>query len=296
MPPASPRRPASPALLAGAFAAYSLTHLANNTLLQAEAPRAALLALQAWSGGWIEPVLVRSQVVLAVFLAVVVVAGRRRLADVGWRPERLLAGLGTWLGAWCLLQLVLLAGVLARDGAPGLHPMWTRFGLPAVLGGVLAQGLGHALVEDTAFRGFFLPELRAHALRAGSLLALPLVLTLSVVGSALLFGLAHLPTLALVKGAGLLQLASDQAHFFSAGLALGAAYVATRNLFAVVGLHVLLNDPAPLLDVPGAVLNRSVLLVFALVVAAAGVRTLQRAWRRRRAARAQPAGELGRAA
>jgi membrane protease YdiL (CAAX protease family) len=259
-------RPASLRLLVAAFAAYSLAHLFNNTVLALEGPRAALARLQAASGGWIEPVLVRSQVVLAAFLVVVCICGRRPPADVGLRARAVLPGLLVYAAAWVGLQLVLLGLVLARGQPLALHPMWTRFGIAAVLGGVLAQGLGHALVEDTAFRGFFLPELRARFARRG--LALVLVLTLAVGGSALLFGLAHLPTRVLVKGSGLAALVSEQGHFLSAGVALGAAYLATRNLFAVVGLHVLLNDPAPLLDVPGTLLNRAVLAVFALVVLA----------------------------
>ena len=281
---AAPRRSASLALLVAAFVAYSLAHLFNNTVLELEGPRRALAHLQIASGGWIEPLLVRSQVVLAAFLAVVVLFGRRPLAALGWRARQLAPGLLVYLGAWGLLQLGLVAAVVRQGHALELHPMWTSFGLPAVLGGVLAQLAGHALVEDTAFRGFFLPELRARLARATSLLALAFA-ALALVGSSLLFGLAHLPTLVLVQGTSLAELVARQAHFLSAGLALGLAYLATRNLFAVVGLHVLLNDPAPIVAVPGLVLNRAVLVVFGGVIVLSCVHRLRRL-RRRRAQRA----------
>ena len=274
----------SPALLVLAFAAYSAAHLFNNTVLQRAGARTALDALQAASGGWIAPVLVRSQVVLAAFLAVVIGLGRRRLADVGWSARRLLPGLGIALGAWAMLQAVLLLTVLLRGAPLAWHASWSRDGLAAVGAGVLAQALGHALVEDTAFRGFFLPELRARLVRPGSVLALVGVIGLCIAGSSLLFGLAHLPTRALVRGSGVVELLEEQWEFFSAGVALGLAFVTTRNLFAVVGLHVMLNAPAPLVQVPGLVLRSAVLCVFAaVVVLSAG--SAVRAWYRRTRAR-----------
>jgi membrane protease YdiL (CAAX protease family) len=266
----------NPWLLVAAFAAYSAAHLANNLFLARGAPERALQALQAWSGGWIEPVLVRSQVVLLVFLGLVVGLGRRSFSELGWRARDVVPGLALYLGAWLALQLGLVAAVLRQGVELAWHPLWTRFGVGAVLGGVLSQALGHALVEDTAFRGFFLPELRRRFARAGSALAVLLCILFAVAGSALLFGLAHLPTRLLVKGSGLAELLREQGNFLLAGLALGLAAVATRNLFAVVGLHVLLNDPAPLVAVPGEVLNRAVLVVFAGVVVLAAVRGRRR--------------------
>lgn len=291
---AAPRRSPSLRLLVAAFVAYSLAHLFNNTVLALHGPRLALQRLQIASGGWIEPLLVRSLVVLLAFLAVVLVLGRRSLGSLGWRARQLVPGLLVYLGAWVVLQLGLLLAMARQGNALELHPMWTSFGLPAVLGGVLAQLCGHALAEDTAFRGFFLPELRARLARPASLLAL-VCLGLAVVGSSLLFGLAHLPTLILVQGASLTELVARQAHFFSAGIALGLAYLATRNLFAVVGLHVLLNDPAPLVAVPGFVLNRAVLVVFGGVIVLGCVHRLRRL-RGRRAARAAAESAARRAA
>lgn len=277
----APRKPASLLLLLSAFAAYSAAHFVNNSLFELPAPRAALLALEAASGGWIEPVLVRSQVVLLAFLFVVLVVGRRRPAEVGWSARKLLPGLATTLGAWVVLQLGLFAWVLRHDQPLELHSSWARVGIAGVLSGVLTQAFGHALVEDTAFRGFFLPALRARFVRPASLLALAGVLLVGVAGSSLLFGLAHLPTRALLKGSGFTDLLGEQWEFYSAGVALGVAFIVTRNLFTVVGLHVLLNAPAPLVQVPGAVLRSAILCVFALVVILSGLRSARKLRRRR---------------
>lgn len=274
-------------LLVLALCAYSLAHLANNTLLAAPAVRDALARLQGASGGWIEPVLVKSWVVLGAFLVVVLGLGRRSWSEVGWTPRALLRGAATWLLAWGALQLLLLLWTLARGAELALHPMWTRFGTGAVLGGILAQALGHALAEDTAFRAFTLPVLGERARRLGPRAAA----LLALLGSALLFGLAHLPTRILVKSPGGAALLAEQAHFFSAGLALGLAWLATRNLGVVVALHVLLNDPAPLVATDGTSLNRAVLLVLAVVIGGAAWRA-----RRPRPVELRPADELERAA
>lgn len=270
----SPR--VSTRLLVVALGAYSLAHLANNTLLAAPAVADALARLQAASGGWVEPVLVKSWVVLGAFLAVVLGCGRCTLREVGWSVGALTRGAATWVLAWSALQLVLVGWTLARGAELALHPMWSRFGTGAVLGGILAQAAGHALAEDTAFRAFTLPELAARARRLGALASAAVAL----VGSALLFGLAHLPTRILVKSPGGAALLAEQGHFLSAGLALGLAWLATRNLGVVVALHVLLNDPAPLVATDGTSLNRAVLLVLGSWIAAG----FWRAWRRRSAA------------
>jgi membrane protease YdiL (CAAX protease family) len=277
------RRPPSLRLIGAALATYSLAHLFNNTVLELPAARHALSQLQIASGGWIEPLLVRSWVVLALFLGVVLGFGRRRFADLGWRARHVVPGLLIYLGAWSTLQLGLVAAVLRQQVALEFHPMWTRFGLPAVLGGVLAQYCGHALVEDTAFRGFVLPALRARVTRRNSLVVVSVLVLFAVVVSALLFGLAHLPTLVLTRGTSVKELVLQQGSFLSAGIALGLAYVATRNLVAVVGLHVLLNDPAPIVAVPGEVLNRATLVVFAGLVVLGFAHRLRRARRLRRA-------------
>ena len=254
----TPAKPASTVLLALALLAYSGAHLLNNTLLASAPVRGALDRLQVASGGWVEPVLVRSQVVLGAFLVVVLWIGRRPAADVGWRSELVLPGFLTWLVAWLALQASLVAAQLVNGQTIVWHTRWTMLGAGGALGAALAQALGHALAEDTAFRGFYLPELRARFARLGSGATL-----LALAGAALLFGLAHLPTRYFVKGSSEMDLLGEQWGFFSAGLALGVACLATRNLFAVVALHVLLNDPAPLVDSPGALLRRSVLAVFA---------------------------------
>jgi membrane protease YdiL (CAAX protease family) len=246
-----PVQPAKLLLLLLAFLAYSGAHLLNNTLLAGAQARVALERLHVASDGWVEPVMVRSLVVLGAFLIAVLWIGRRCAADIGWRSEHVLSGLFTWLGAWLALQIGLV-GMKLLAGQPVVwHARWTMLGTGGLLGGALALALFHALAEDTAFRGFFLPELRARFAPNDTMPGT----VLAVVGAALLFGLAHLPTRFLVTGPSGTDLLGEQWGYFTAGVGLGVACLATRNLFAVIALHVLWNAPAPWIQVPGPLLH-----------------------------------------
>lgn len=246
-----PVQPAKVLVLLLALLAYSGAHLLNHTLLAGAQARAVLERVHVASDGWVEPVLVRSQVLLGAFLIAVLWIGRRRAEDIGWRSELVLPGVFTWLGAWLCLQIGLVGMQLVAGQPLVWHARWTMLGTGGVLGGALAQALCQALAEDTAFRGFFLPELRARFAPDGSM---PGTL-LAIVGAALLFGLAHLPSRFLVTGLSGRDLLGEQWGFFTAGMALGVACLATRNVFAVIALHVLWNDPAPWMQVPGPLLH-----------------------------------------
>src|SRR5262245_27648439 len=80
-----PVPPAKVLVLLLAFLAYSGAQLLNDTLLAGPQGRAVLERMHMASNGWLEPVLVRSLVVLGAFLIAVLWIGRRRAADIGWR-------------------------------------------------------------------------------------------------------------------------------------------------------------------------------------------------------------------
>src|SRR5262245_15221620 len=119
------RRPASLRLSCATLVAYSLAHLFNNTVLARPGPSHLLAQLQIASGGWIEPLLVRSQVVLLAFLAVVIGFGRRRFAEIGWRARQVVPGLLIYAGAWAMLQVGLIGAVLRQEVALEWHPLWS---------------------------------------------------------------------------------------------------------------------------------------------------------------------------
>lgn len=120
-------------------------------------------------------------------------------------------GLGIAVGTLMFLATI---GALAASGSY----QFTGTGNPAVLAKSLTEMVFVALVEEILFRGILL-RLPERAL--GTWVALAL--------SSAIFALAHLPN----EGVTFLAVANTAV----AGLAFGAAYLATRRLWLAVGMH-----------------------------------------------------------
>lgn len=256
------------------LAAYCGAHLLNNLVIEGGGLEAGLERLHAASGGLVEPLLIRSWIVLTAFLLVRARVLRRGPVDLGWRRELVLPALRTTVLCWAALQVGLLALAGLRDAPVELHPMWMRRGALAVLGGVLAQALGHALAEETIFRGHFLELLRRREAACGPWRAA----ARAAVASSLLFGLAHLGVRVLVHEVGGLGLLQEQGHFFFAGLAFAVLYLATGNLLLTAALHALVNDPAPLVKASGTTVNGVLLVVLGGLVLVRAARLVGERW------------------
>jgi membrane protease YdiL (CAAX protease family) len=160
---------------------------------------------------WLVYVALACAVLVAYGLQARFVERRRRieLATGPALPE-LLGGGAMGIGLGLLIVLVLAATGCYRIA--GWHG-------PADLAAPTLMALGAALMEEVLVRGFILGLVERWA---GSLVALVL--------SAVLFGAAHLDN----DGAGLWPVA---ALTLGAGMALGAAYLATGRLWLPIGLH-----------------------------------------------------------
>lgn len=102
-----------------------------------------------------------------------------------------------------------------------------------------AQLFGNALYEEVAFRGFLLPQFFRRFRRLGPAAAFVLAPLLSQ----LLFALAHVPNRLWVTGLVPANLPGSLIPLFVLGLYFALVYLLTDNLFAVVGLHSLINVP-----------------------------------------------------
>jgi len=224
-----------------------------------------LRELHTGTGGLIEPNLVASLVPLLLVVGLVILAlGRLKPKDVGWESSKLVPALLITLGLWVAAQMVLAAmGAASSEGRIALHEAWVRPGAGFVLGGVLGQVFGNALAGETVFRGFFFPQLYyKFGKRLGHASAVVVAALVSQVG----FALLHIPNRLLVKGVVGPDLLVDQVKLVVAGLILLTIYIMTKNLLVAVGLHAIVNDPAPLIqasdgDVAAVWLSMVLLLV-----------------------------------
>jgi hypothetical protein len=206
-----------------------------------------LLELQTATGGLIRPTLVANLVPLLLVVGLVILAlGRLKPKDVGWVSSKLVPALLITLGLWVAAQMVLAAIAAASgEGRIALHEAWVRPGAGFVLGGVLGQVFGNVLVEETVFRGFFFPQLYyKFGKRLGHAWAVVVAALVSHVG----FALLHIPNRLLVHGVVGQELLVDQVALVVAGLIYVTIYIMTKNLLVAVGIHVIVNDPAPLIQ------------------------------------------------
>ena len=129
---------------------------------------------------------------------------------------------------------------------------------PVAAGEWLGQLLGNCPYEEVLFRGFLLPQCGLLAMRwvpkarPRALIAVALVLSQALFAVGHVFLNLHLP-----EGQWLLVAQ------FVFGLMFAFVYLHTGNLFLAMGLHALLNNPAPLIDdpLPGPGASGSIVLV-----------------------------------
>jgi len=173
--------------------------------------------------------------------------GRLRPADVGWRLPALGVGILVTVGFWIAMQPALALYMLANGQELRWNDAWSHPGPGYLLGALGSQLVGNALLEETLFRAFLLPQFY---LMASRFCRKSVALTVALLSSQLLFTLMHLPVQILSRDLPADQVLEAQIENLILGLALCAVYLATRNLFVAVGLHALWNQPARLLPVP----------------------------------------------
>jgi membrane protease YdiL (CAAX protease family) len=188
--------------------------------------------------------------------------------DVGLRLPDVLPGIAVTACGWIMIQLVALVLNLAAFGHVTIDRVWLLpEGPTSMLGAILfGQLLGNALFEEMTWRGFLLPQcyfkLTRLQKRARTRIAIALLI------SQLLFALYHIPV-ELSNGVSPFQLPLALLPIFLIGLLLAVVYLRTANLFIVIGLHALNDNPTVLFSptfLSNDLLGLILVCVFALLL------------------------------
>jgi len=196
------------------------------------------------SGGLINATLQANLLGLILFAVFVFGLGRLRPVDVGleWRklPQALLVTALLWLG----MQVAALVISLLRGGV-ALDAVWAERGAGVVLGWLIGQLLGNALVEELLYRGLLLPQLFQKFKIPGR----GLRLAAAAAAMLALFVLSHIPN-RIFMGYTVAEMLIDIPILLGYGLLFTIIYLVTDNLFVAVGVHALVNEPTLITALP----------------------------------------------
>ena len=218
--------------------------------------------LEIQTGGLVNLTLSANLVNFLMFVVLLLMGLCRQMPrDVGLDPRRIMWGLA---GTLAIYAAVLIIQWFSSSRSPAWNAAWSAEGWERAVGIWLAQLFGNALFEEIMYRGFFLGQAylmvaRWIGDRPAACLSAALVLSQGT------FAAIHIPVNIVRHRPEILLLAQ-----FAAGLLLAGLYLMTGNLFLVIGLHVLINDPPSPIEgpIPGGVAAGllSVCLLAALIL------------------------------
>lgn len=243
MSPLADIRPARPASLA-VFVISSIGIALVGMALVATVPQLSPAVLTTQP----TPVLALSAALrIAVVVGVIMLwLGNLTWKDIGLVWNRLPAGLALTVATWILAQVLAVVGGLVTTGEIREHPTLGLRQLHLTLAALISHVLAVSLLEEVAYRGYLLPQIyvRFSPRRYGLALGGALVLSQG------LFALLHIPLLMFAGMAtGFLPFAITGVGIM--GIAFSLMYLASGNLFFVMGVHTLVTAPTALFAFPG---------------------------------------------
>ncbi len=153
---------------------------------------------------------------------------------------------------WLVLNVCFLTFALATNTAVQFDPSCSEPGARHKISEFVGQIAGNALAEEIVYRGFF-SDARLVAAPASFEKRLWLWAALAILFSAAIFAVLHVPNSPMQgRYESALAIARDQAGLMFGGLFFGWLYLRTRNLFFVIGGHVLVNRHMLLIALPEA--------------------------------------------
>jgi membrane protease YdiL (CAAX protease family) len=216
------------------------------TLVQTE----FLTALSQTTSQWLDERFVSTLILQSIRVVVVLfVVGRLGLRDVGIRRELILPAIVVLLLLWLSVQtLRTLEGIVFS----GRIVTGLPFGGDATRYHAAKAIVIGSVFEEVLFRGFFLLQFYKLA-RERFTFDLGSAALTSVLASALLFMVAHLPGRLIVNREGLWDMIPSLVRILLVGIVLGVVFARTADIFIAAGLHCFLNLPLNVVRAPEAV-------------------------------------------
>lgn len=170
--------------------------------------------------------------------------GGLRPRQVGLVPGKLPVAVAVTFGMWLLMQAIQLVSALLSDGTFQVSPAWSGGGATVLVGMLLAQLFGTALVEEIIFRGYLLTQVREklHRRWLGSARR---ALIPALLISQFSFAVFHLPG-HIASGLGPVDIVIELVRLTLLGTLFALLYLRTGNLFIGIGIHSLSNNPTAL--------------------------------------------------
>lgn len=192
------------------------------------------------TGGLINATLQANLLGLVLFAVFVFALGKLRPADVGLERRKLRQALLITALLWAGMQIIALV-----IGGTAVDPLWNQRGASVVLGNLIGQLFGNALVEELVYRGLLLPQLflKFNISNRGLRIAAAAAAMLA------LFVLSHIPN-RIFMGYSLGEMLIDIPILLGYGLLFTIIYLVTDNLFVAVGVHALVNAPTLITALP----------------------------------------------
>ena len=194
--------------------------------------------------GLIHRSLLGNAILLLVVGGLIFWLGGLRPRQVGLVPGKLPVAVAVTFGMWLLMQAIQLVSALLSDGTFQVSPAWSGGGATVLVGMLLAQLFGTALVEEIIFRGYLLTQVREklHRRWLGSARR---ALIPALLISQFSFAVFHLPG-HIASGLGPVDIVIDLVRLTLLGTLFALLYLRTGNLFIGIGIHSLSNNPTAL--------------------------------------------------
>ncbi|MFK7736086.1 MAG: lysostaphin resistance A-like protein [Pirellulaceae bacterium] len=237
-----------------------VVHLIQSTVMNLVIfPSSVLGFLQQATFGLVNSTLQANLLFMLIVFPLIFVVGGLKPKDVALSPVAGAESTAISKGiAWTLVALVLVhvftllaiacgAGPL-QASEPIANGLLSKSGIGS-LGLILGQVFGNALYEEVLFRGFLIPQLLILFKKRNRKWSWSKCFWLSLLISQVVFSVQHIPNL-LHRGLDFSAIYPNLLVLFVCGLLLAVVFLMTRNLYAAVGVHAVVNYPPMLIATP----------------------------------------------